>query len=169
VKDTLKTGSKEECIESIEERGYTCSAPHTPHTLHHYSDKEKRLPINIRLRRTIHDEFMRYCALSHITAGQFYENAGIFYMDLNPIPEGTVLVVSKPEKRNNLKDRTMILRCIQDLQKLIESLERYTSQRLPIPTNLMEKLCQIFDKYDKINNPSDELNGLIEEALRYVE
>jgi len=112
---------------------------------------------------------MRYCALSHMTAGQFYERAGILYMDLNPLPRGAVLVVSKPEKRSSLKDRAMNLRCVRDLQSLVEGLERYTAQGLPVPPSLMEKLCQIFDKYYRISSPSDELNRLVEEALRYVE
>lgn len=90
-------------------------------------------------------------------------------MDLNPLPDGAVLVVSKPEQRNNLRDRMMDRVCLQELQELLVLLERYNSQLLPVPKNIIERLCKTFDKIYKINNPSDELNELVERSLAYVE
>lgn len=112
---------------------------------------------------------MKYCAITGMTAGDFYEKAGVLYMDVNPAPDGVVLFVSRPEGRSDLKDRMVIQICVQELQELVDGFGRYHAQGLPFPRSLMERLCRVFDKCYKVSNPSDELNRLVEEALNYVE
>lgn len=153
--------SREEYIEREEK---PCNALHTLHTLHEKNDQ-----IQVRMRKSLHRGFMKYCALTNMTAGQFYERAGVLYIDLNPPPAGNLLIISEPEQRTNLRDRMMNQMCVQELQGLVDSLDSYHAQSLPYPKKVMEGLCRVFDKSYKIVNPSDELNALVEEALKYVE
>lgn len=152
--------------ESIERREEECSVAHTPHTLH--NNKEQRHPINIRIRRSIHNIFMEYCG-TDMTAGQFYEEAGILFMDLNP-KDRSIFIVEKPQRNNlSVKGRMLTMICTQELEDVIPVLKRLTDNGRKIHKNLLERLSKTFDKCYKINTPNAELKVLIEEALKYVE
>lgn len=168
MKDSSKRAStpKEENIEGVEDK---CSAPHTPHTLHHYNKEDRREPINIRIRRAIHDQFMKYCALTDMTAGQFYEQAGILFMDLNPPPEPNLLIISKPKQKNtSIRDKVKSSILVKKLKPIVAAFRNLKQRGVEPPIALIENLDVMFKKYDKISHPTDELNTLIEEAIEYV-
>ena len=145
---------------------YRCSTPHTPHTLH--SKGEKRTPINIRLRRSIHNAVMTYCG-NEVTAGQFYEEAAILFMDLNPKQEAFV-VIERPYKNGvSLKDRMLDMICVGELTEIIPRLKHASEKGYNIHKNVLESMRKIFDKCYRVSEPSKELSSLIEEALSYIE
>ena len=145
---------------------YRCSTPHTPHTLH--SKEEKRHPINIRLRRSIHSAVMTYCG-NEVTAGQFYEEAAILFMDLNPKQEAFV-VIERPHKNGvSLKDRMLDMICVGELSEIIPRLKFAKEKGYNIHKNVLESMRKIFDKCYRVSEPSVELSRLIEEALSYIE
>ena len=104
-----------------------------------------------------------------MTAGQFYEEAGILFMDLNH-KDRSIFIVEKPERNNlSVKGRMLTMICTQELEDIIPVLNRLRENDRKIHKSVLERLSKTFDKCYKINNPSPELNALIEEALRYVE
>lgn len=150
-----------ESIEIDRDRYSTVRTVHTVHTI-----KEKRLPIEIRLRKSIHSNVMTYCALARMTAGQFYEEAAILFMDLNPV-EGAVLIVEKPNKEDpSLKDRMLELMLIPELERWIGSTENVSGKLHP---NKIKRLYKIIEQSGKIYNKSDKMQELLEEALNRVE
>ena len=150
--------------ENIGMNEYRCNVLHTLHTLH-----EKRNVRSIRMRDSIHESVSRYCAFADITIGQFYEESAILFMDLNPV-NGTVLNVEHPRKNGvSLKDRMLDMICVGELNDMIPSLRKTRERGYDIHKNLLEGMRKIFDKCYKINEPSDELSRLIEEALSYLE
>ncbi len=142
-----------------------CSTPHTPHTLH--NNIEKRTPINIRIRKSMHSTFMEYCGRD-MTAGQFYEEAGILFMDLNP-KNGSLLMVSKPiTKQNGLKDRVQEIICIGELQEFIDDVDARISDN-PLHHNWVKRLGKILKRCDSIKHHSDKLEALMLQAVSLVE
>ena len=90
-------------------------------------------------------------------------------MDLNPV-NGMFLVVEKRNARDpSIKDRVLNMVCIQELQELIPVLKRSQSDEFTLQSGFLEKLRKTFDKYYRVNSPTDTLNALIEEALKYIE
>ena len=165
MKDTSKLDSSRECKEREENE---CSTPHTPHTLH---TKEKRQPINIRLRRSLHDVFMKYCAGEDMTAGQFYEEAAILFIDLNPVI-GSVFVFEKPERQtrnNGFEERMGELICIDELEDFVERIDKIKKSGVEIHRSNVKTLLKILKECNKISQRSQHLETLMNTAMNYFE
>ena len=165
MNDAPKTDSVGECKEREEN---VCSTPHTPHTLH---TKEKRQPINIRLRRSLHDVFMKYCVGSDMTAGQFYEEAAILFIDLNPVI-GSVFVFEKPERQtrnNGFEDRMGELICIDELEDFVERVDKIKNSGVEIHRSNVKTLLKILKECNKIKTRSEHLETLMSAAMSYFE
>jgi len=158
--------NRKECKEREEN---ACNAVHTVHTVH--SNSEKRRPIEVRMRDAIHKTVGRYCDFAEITIGQFYEEAAILFMDLNPI-NGTLLVVEKLEKRvddNDLEARVSDLFYIVELEDFIERVDEIKRSGVNIHRSNIKKLLNILKDCKKINNRSERLDTLMNQALSYFE
>ena len=165
MNDTSKTDSVGECKEREEN---VCSTPHTPHTLH---TKEKRQPINIRLRRSLHDVFMKYCAGADMTAGQFYEEAAILFIDLNPVI-GSIFVFEKPERQtrnNDFEERMGELICIDELEDFVERVDKIKNSGVEIHRSNVKTLLNILKECNKIKTRSERLETLMSKAMSYFE
>ena len=134
-----------------------------------YSTQEKNSQIQIRALKSYHEKFMDYCRRANMTAGNFYKNAGILYMQVNPI-DGAIIVVEKSNNnRRSLKNRTANITCIYELNEVLPPLRKADKEGYDIHQKLLKRTIQALDKSDKIQNKSDELISLIEEALSYIE
>lgn len=142
------------------------TTPHTPHTPHN----EKREATQIRLRKSIHKAVSEYCHDARMGIGQFYEEAAILFIDVNPPPMRNPVILEKLERRDNSpRDRMLSMICKKELEEIIPALKTLSDNHREIPKRLLEKLTKTFDKCYKITTPSEELNLLILEALEYVE
>lgn len=144
-----------------------CHALHTLHTLHR--KEEKRTQICVRMRKSIHDAVGKYCAIENMTIGQFYEEAGILFMDINP-PTNAKLIVNKVEvSQTDLKERVLQQICMNEAETLADNLRKISNQGNGIHPNKLQSIYKFFKEYTKLSNPPDELNALVEEILSYVE
>ena len=153
--------------DSIEIEKNQCTVMGTVRTVHG-SHKNKRSPTEIRMRKMIHKTFMKYCALAGMTGGEFYEKAGILYMDVNPVGNINIMVEFPVEKRRSSKDKISSLVCMRELSKLIPILCDNHNSEKEHHENLLEKLESACVKYEKIKNPTEELEELMSEALSYL-
>lgn len=152
--------------ESGERRENQCNALHTLHTLH---KQEKNYQIQVRMKQSAHKAFMRYCALAGMTAGTFYEKAGVMFMDLNPV-DGAVIVIERPVTRDlSMKDRVLTLMCVQEFEALLPTLKRMKEKGVSFNKKFLTKINRMFDKYFKISSPGDEVKELAEEVLTYLD
>lgn len=158
-----KEESRERSIEREESRHNTL---HTLHTLH--SNKERRSNISIRMRKSIHETAMKYCALTNMTAGELYEESVILFMDINPPPVMRLNVIKQNHEPNSLKDKMLNAICVEDMQGVIPNLRRRHRENLDIPKSQLKYLMKLFEKCRKVEKPTKELNNLIEEALDYL-
>jgi len=166
VNDTPKTDSIGECKEREEN---TCNAVHTVHTVH--SNSERRRPIEVRMRGAIHKTVGRYCGFAEITIGQFYEEAAILFMDLNPV-NGSLFVVEKPEKRvndNGFEERMGELICIDELEDFIERVDKIKNSGVEIHRSNVKTLLKILKNCNKISQRSQHLETLMSAAMSYFE
>lgn len=148
--------------ESIEREIDHCTVYSTHSTVH---SKEKRESIQIRMRKSIHDAVGNYCGKT-MTYGQFYEEAAILFMDINP-KDGMLLVVEKPNKEDSsLKDKMLELILIPELERWVESTRDFSGKIHP---NKLKTLYKIIEKSTKIYNKSEKMQSLLEEAVNLVE
>ncbi len=139
------------------------TTPHTPHTPHYF--KEKRKPIHIRMRESIHIAAMSYCSKTNMTAGQFYELSGIDYMKNNPPPEDEAITVIAPcEQEQGFDDKLQEVICVHDLESCLK-----TMPEKPVHIAYKKKLLRILKECRKVNNRGDRLTELLEEAKQYFD
>lgn len=165
MNDTPKTDSTEGCKEREENE---CSVLHTLHTLHH---NEKRDVQSIRMKKSIHGVVSRYCGFAEMNVGQFYEEAAILFMDLNPV-NGSLLVVNSPEKRmkeNNFEGRMLELVCIDELEDFIERVDKIKRGGVEIHRSNIKTLLKILKACNKISQRSQHLETLMSTAMSYFE
>lgn len=152
--------------DDIEREESMCTVPYTVHTVH--SSKERRLPVEIRMRRSIHDTVGEYCG-KDMTYGQFYEEAAILFMDINPKSGMSLNVINPQMDENTIEDRMDELICIGNLEDFIRDVKRCISAGgNGLHHSKIKKLRKIINECKKINNRGEKLNKLINEALNYV-
>jgi len=142
-----------------------CSAIHTLHTLH-----GKNEPINIRMRKSFHEAFMRYCNLTGMKAGRFYEQAGLLFMDINPI-DGVMIVVENTENgsvQTSIEDKMTEIIIIGELEEWLEIVRPLVNQGVELHKSKIKSLRQIVRETKNLNTRSDKLNQLLQEALEYA-
>ena len=144
-----------------------CSVTHTLHTLQ--GNQEKREPRSIRLRPTAYNFISNYARLSKMVVGDVVEQACFFYIDYYPVDGNVFIVENVVENGKSLKDRMLNHNCVTELKDALHKIRLTTKQGIPLHIKQRESLVKVFDKCYKIENPSDELSDLIEEALSYVE
>jgi len=159
LKDESNYSSGEEGIEKREDR---CNALHTLHTLH-----EKKDQVQIRMRKSLHKAFMKYCAITDMAAGQFYEQAGILFMDLNPPPEPNLLVVSKSKQHDQgFEDSLQEMIVVDELEELLGKLRLVNGK---IHRTRKKDFLGIVKEYKKVKTPSDNLQTLMREVKSYFD
>jgi len=120
------------------------------------------------MRRSIHRNAMKYCAMLDITAGQLYEESIIMFMDLNPVT-GLDIVVERPSRATpSVVDKLSSLVCLQELSKLVLVLKQNHEEGRENHQNLLKKLKKTLSKYERIKHPTKELVGLVDEVFIYV-
>lgn len=147
--------------ESIPTKSKPCTVPCTVHTVHN----EKRFPTEIRLRRTIHEVVKRYCGNSGITLGDFYEGAAILFMDLNPVEFFGVNLITPERRQQALDDQLREIVCIDELEGFIENVK---TLRNGLHVSRKKEGIAILKNCEKINNRSERLEALIQEAIEYI-
>lgn len=135
------------------------SSVYTTHTTLH--GKEERMPIQVRMRRSIHNAVVRYCGAAGINIGKFYESSVIQMMMLEPV-EFTPLLVIKPEPReNNLDDQIEEVILIDELQEVVKLLP--PEKKLHVLHK--KKLAKLLKRCQKLNQRGDPLEKLMKEVI----
>jgi hypothetical protein len=131
--------------------------------------KEKRDNHCIRLRPSIHTAVKNYCGRD-MSIGQFYEEAAILFMDVNP-SDRTVLVVERPERprQNNIKDEMKSFVCLDSMRDFVEKIEEDDTDNLRLLKIRREKFIELLNDCDKIKTWGDELNELIVKARSHFD
>ena len=122
------------------------------------------MPTEIRMRRSIHDAVMRYCGSERITAGQFYEEAAVLLMGIEPINGVNIIAVKPPERERNLDDELQEIICIEKLEKFIEEVADF-KHRLHV--NRKDELLKLLKECRKVKKRSPELDALMDEVMTY--
>jgi len=135
------------------------STVHTVHTVH-----EKRVPIEIRMRKSIHDAVGRYIRNS-MTHGQFYEEAAILFMDINPPLNSAPITVIRLENKDQSLDDALQEMIVLDV--LTVFLERLRQIKGVIHVSNKKNFRGIIKEYQKVKSPSDNLIKLMKEAKSY--
>ena len=144
-----------------------CNVIYAYNALH--SSDEKRRNHCIRLRPSIHHAVREYCHDARMNIGEMYENAAILFMELNPPQYGLAVSVTRNERKNSsIRDKIKSSLLIKKVTPILEAFRNLKQRDVEPPTALIEKLDDVFKKYDKISHPTEELNNLIEEAIEYV-
>ena len=137
-----------------------CSVYTTHTTLH--SIVEQRKAVQVRMKPTIHKVVGRYCG-KDISLGQFYEEAAILFMELNP-KDGVYLNVEKPERNNkNMDDRIQEMICVSDLSEFLQG------KRKPLHKKIQRRILGLLKECRKVNNRGEELTALMMEAMELCE
>jgi len=154
---------KEDILESKGTKKNTYTTPHTPHTLH---PPEKREPTQIRLRRSIHEAVAKYCGLERIMIGQFYEEAAIMFMDLNP-PKAAppIMVVQRGERGQSLDEELQEIICVDELRDFLEGVRQLKNS---LHVTRKKEGITILKNCNKVNNRGEELEALMREAILYI-
>lgn len=116
------------------------------------------------MRRSIHDAVMRYCGSERITAGQFYEEAAVLLMGIEPINGVNIIAVKPPERERNLDDELQEIICIEKLEKFIEEVADF-KHRLHV--NRKDELLKLLKECRKVKKRSPELDALMDEVMTY--
>lgn len=141
----------------------SCNALHTVHTVH--NNIESRSPVEIRMRKSVHAVFMDYCHRVKITAGQFYEEAGILFIDINPPPMGTVFnIVTHENGEQNLDDQLEEIILIEELSSEMKHLHRGKT----IHVTKKKRLVKLLKRCQKLDIRGDKLEALMKEAMKYI-
>ena len=159
----MKSHNTDEDVPRIDqdrkEKSY--STVRTVHTVH---PPEVRVPTEVRMRRSIHNAVMRYCGSERITAGQFYEEAAILLMGMEPINGVHVITVRPPERERNLDEELQEIICIEKLENFIETKKPFKGK---LHVNSKDSLLKILRECRKVKNRSAELEALMTEAMAY--
>ena len=100
-----------------------------------------------------------------MTGGQFYEEAGIMFMDINPPPMAKMHKIIVPERNGyDLDEQIQEIICIDDLETFFKPLT--TGMKLHV--NKKKKLFKLLKECKKVNNRGDRLEELMKEALTYI-
>ena len=163
MEDSLKDDSPHRDNNKKDFLGHSTNSytTHTTHTTLH----EERKPIQIRMRQSVHDAVGRYCG-KEMTYGQFYEEAAILFMDLNPV-NGALLIVEKPKQHDpSFEDSLQEMIIIDEIEELLDNLRRINGK---IHYKRKKDFLGIVKQYQKIKVPSDRLQRLVREAKSYFE
>ena len=159
MRDSLREeDSPRESIE-IDKKSY--STVHTVHTVH--SNSEKRTSVQIRMRKSIHETASRYCAFARMNIGQFYEEAVILFMDLNPM-DGTLLIVERNERESCLDDQIEEVILIDEFEDAM----RVLSPERKLHINKKKRLAKLLRRCQKLNQRGERLEELMKTAVSYL-
>ena len=149
--------------ESIEIDRKSYSTVRTVRTVH--SNIERRRPIEVRMRKSNHEAFMEYCHITKRTAGQFYEEAGILFMDIYPPPMAKVHNIIVPDREEqSLDDQIDEVILIDELYEAVRTL----SPERKVHINKKKKLAKLLKRGRKLNQRGDRLEELMLEAVGYL-
>jgi len=151
--------------ESKREEEKRCSVYTTHTTLH--NNKEERIPVQIRMRRSVHKVVGNYIKKT-MSYGQFYEEAAILFMDINP-KEFSPLVVEKLERprQNGVQGRMQELVCVDEFTEFVELLGRDNPDNQRLRSIRRGQFIELLKKCEKIKTWGDQLVALIEEVETY--
>lgn len=147
--------------EYIPTKSKSYSTVHTVHTVH----SEKRLPVEVRMRRSIHDVIRRYCGNADMTIGEFYERSAILYMDLNPVEFFGANIIIPDRRQQNIDDQ---LREIISVEELKDFIDKTAVLKKPFHISKKKEAISILKECSKINNRSEELETLIREVMNLI-
>ena len=103
---------------------------------------------------------MDYCHKTKITGGQFYEEAGILFMDINPPPMGKLHKIINPERcEQNLDDQIEEIILIDELE---DALKHVNPDR---ELHLVKKkmFAKFLKRCQKLNQRGERLEELMKE------
>ena len=149
--------------ETIPNKKKQDSTVHTVHTVH----REKRVPIEIRMRRSIHENVGRYCGKS-LSFGDFYEQAAILFMEINPKYESPINVSRPLIYDNDLEQNLSEIIYIGDLEDWLDVVRPIVNQGITLHKSKIKTLRAIIKECKKLNTRSEKLNQLLQEALEYA-
>lgn len=135
---------------------------HTTHTTLH----EERKPIQIRMRQSVHDSVGRYCG-KEMTYGQFYEEAAMLFMDVNPKPLPHNITLVRLERHDQgFEDSLQEMIVVDELEELLGKLRLVNGK---IHRTRKKDFLGIVKEYKKVKTPSENLQTLMREAKSYFD
>lgn len=97
-----------------------------------------------------------------MTGGQFYEEAGILFMDINPPPMAKVHKIIIPDKGEvSLDDQIEEVILIDELQEVVKLLP--PEKKLHVLHK--KKLAKLLKRCQKLNQRGDTLEELMKEVI----
>jgi len=150
--------------ESIPTKSNQCNAYNAYNA---YNNKnEKRDNHCIRIRPSVHRAVKNYCHDARMNLGEFYEIAAMFYVDVNPPPNGSPVVFNKLErKQQNIDDQLREIICVDELQ---EFLSKAKLVKGTLHVSKKKTAIGILKECSKINKRSDELEALMYEVMEVI-
>ncbi len=151
--------------ESKELEQKQCNVRRVRLTLH---DNEKRVPITIRMRDSVHTAVARHCGGSGIRIGQFYESSVILSMEVDPVEFSPIMVTMPAQPRQiDLRVKVQELICIDDLNLFIGDVDELDHSNVVMMQSKKRKLAKILKECYKIKEWNEEISELAEKAMSY--
>jgi len=119
------------------------------------------------MRKSVHGVVGTYLEKT-MTYGQFYEEAAILFMDLNPKDFSPLVVeqLARP-RQNGVQDRMQELVCIDEAMELVELLISDNPENQRKRHSRRKQFIELLKNCNKIKTWGDTLISLIEEAETY--
>ena len=119
------------------------------------------------MRKSVHEVVGNYINKS-MSYGQFYEEAAILFMDINP-KEFNPLVVEKPSRHNNIKDEMQEFICLEDMREFVVRLKKDDPDNTHLLRARRKNFIELLNDCNKVKIWGDELIALVIKARSHFE